>query len=155
MANLYEINKAIMNCVDLETGEIVDLEALDALMMQKEEKLENIVCWIKNLLSDADAIKAEKDALADREARCRKKAERLQNYLADALNGEAFNSAKCAVSFRKSETIEVDDMKLIPAELLRVKTTVEPNKAEIKQLIKSGQAVSGCRLIQNQNIQIK
>ena len=35
---LYEIDEAIMACVDAETGEIVDAEKLEALLIEKEEK---------------------------------------------------------------------------------------------------------------------
>lgn len=144
-----------MNCCDMETGEIIDPEALDNLLMQKDEKIENIACWIKNLLSDADAIKAEKDALAEREARLRKKADSLQKYLSDALHGQKFSTARCDVSFRKSETVKVENVNLIPAELLRVKTTVEADKTAIKAAIKEGREISGCKLIENFNIQIR
>lgn len=155
MANLYQINQAIMNCCDSETGEIIDPEALDNLLMQKDEKIENVACWIKNLLSDADAIKAEKDALAERESRLRKKAESLQKYLSDALNGQKFSTARCDVSFRRSETVKVENVNMIPAELLRVKTTVEADKTAIKAAIKEGREISGCKLIENLNIKIK
>ena len=33
--NIYEIEQAILNLVDPETGEIADFEALDALSMAK------------------------------------------------------------------------------------------------------------------------
>ena len=65
MANLYEIDKGIMECLDAETGEVIDPERLDALFMERNQKIENVACWVKNLLSDAEAIKAEKDALAN------------------------------------------------------------------------------------------
>ncbi len=155
MANLYEIDQWILECIDFETGEVIDPDRLESLQMERSQKIENVVCWIKNLLSDAEAIKAEKDALADREARCRKKAESLKGWLAFALGGQKFDSARCAVSFRRSETVEIEDVALIPKDLLRVKTTVEANKTAIKALLKEGQEVVGCRLVENQNIQIK
>lgn len=155
MSNLYEINKAIFECVDAETGEIIDIEALDALKMERDEKLENVACYIKNLLSDADAIKAEKDKLADREKRCRSKADSLKRYLADNLQGAAFSTAKCEISFRKSESVVVEDVNRIPAELLRVKTTYEPDKTAIKAAIKAGQEINGCTLVENLNLQLK
>ena len=34
MSTLYEIDRAIMNCCNQETGEMIDQEALDAWMMQ-------------------------------------------------------------------------------------------------------------------------
>lgn len=33
MANLYEINEEILNCVDMETGEIIDTERLEQLQL--------------------------------------------------------------------------------------------------------------------------
>jgi hypothetical protein len=155
MANLYEIDQGILECIDLETGEVIDPDRLENLQMERSQKIENVACWIKNLLSDAAAIKAEKDALADREAKCRKKAEDLKKWLAFALEGQKFSTSRCSVSFRRSETVEVADMALIPAELLRVKTEVEPNKAAIKALLKEGREVVGCRLVENQNVQIR
>ena len=57
---LYEIDKAILECVDQETGEIIDTEKLSDLQMQKDTKVENIALWIKDLLAEADAIKNER-----------------------------------------------------------------------------------------------
>ena len=57
MSTLCEIDRAIMNCCNQETGEMIDQEALDALMMQRTEKLEAVALWIKNLQSDAIAFK--------------------------------------------------------------------------------------------------
>ena len=155
MANLYEIDQGILECLDLETGEVIDPERLESLQMARDQKIENVACWIKNLLSDAEAIKAEKEALAKRQVAALAKAEQLKEWLANALGGQKFSSAKCAVSFRRSEAVEVADIALIPASLLRVKTSVEPNKAAIKALLKDGQEVVGCCLTENYNINIK
>ena len=64
MANLYEINQAITECIDNETGEIIDVEKLEELQLEREAKIENVALWYKNLLSDAEAYKAEKNAFA-------------------------------------------------------------------------------------------
>lgn len=152
---LYKIDKAILEAIDFDTGEIIDPEKLDALQMERSTKIENIALYVKNLLADADAIKAEKDALAARESAKRKKAENLKGYLAYALAGEKFDTAKCAVSFIKSEKVEVEDMAHIPAGLLRVKNSVEPNKKAIKAAIKAGHEIKGCRLVESISTQIK
>ena len=155
MANLYDIDRAIMACVDAETGEIIDAEALDALMLQREDKLEGVALWIKNLLADAQAYKAEKEAFAARQKAAEAKAESLKRYLASILQGEKFSTAKCAISFRRSVSVEVEDIKLVPVELLRVKTEIEPDKTAIKAAIASGREITGCRLVENLNTQIK
>ena len=56
---LYEIDQAILDCVDMETGEVIDSDRLDLLQMERETKLENVGLWIKDLRAEADAIKNE------------------------------------------------------------------------------------------------
>lgn len=153
MASLYEINQSIMACIDPETGEVLDFDALAALQMEKDQKIENVACWVKNLMAEAAAYKAEKTAFAEREEQAVKKAESLKKWLADALAGQKFSSAKCAVSFRHSETVQVDDASIIPDDMMRIKA--EPNKTAIKAALKAGQEVQGCTLVQNLSTQIK
>lgn len=152
--NLYEINDAIMECVDMETGEIIDAEKLSDLQMTFDDKVENIALWIKNLLSDAEAIKAEKDALAKREKVCRNKAESLKQYLAGALAGDKFSTPRVAVSWRKSEAVEVTDALTIPAQYWKQKDP-EIDKMGIKKALKAGEVIDGAKLVTNLNIQIK
>ncbi len=155
MPTLYEINQAILDTVDSETGEIIDAERLSALMMERDAKIEGVVCWIKNLQADAAAYKAEKDAFAEREKRAINKAESLKNWLAAALNGQGFNTTKCAVSFRRSEKIDIPDENAVPKKYLVKTITFKPDKMAIKDAIKAGRKVAGCCLVESQNIQIK
>ena len=157
---IYEIDQAIMECVDLETGEIIDTEQLDKLQMEREEKLENIACWIKDLNAEAEAIKTEKQILANRQKVAENKAESLKKYLAYALDGQKFSTAKCAVSFRNTESVEVTEEGLEALmkehdELLTYKAP-EPNKTAIKNAIKNdGLNVAGVQLVQNISTIIK
>ena len=155
MANLYEIDQGILECIDLETGEVIDPDRLENLQMERSQKIENVCLWVKNLLSDAEAIKAEKDALAEREAKCRKKAEQLKEWLGKALEGQKFSTARCAVSFRRSEKVEVLDENIIPRAYMVETVSYKPDKQLIKEVLKDGQKINGCRLVENQNVQIK
>lgn len=156
---IYDIDQAIMECVDLETGEIIDTEQLDKLQMEREKKLENVACWIKDLKAEAEALKNEKQALAERQRVAENKAESLKKWLAYALQGEKFKTPKCAISFRKSEAVEVTEegLKVLMKEhdeLLTYKAP-EPNKTAIKQALKDGLNVAGVQLIQNTSTIIK
>ena len=156
---IYEIDQAIMECVDLETGEIIDTEQLDKLQMERDTKLENVACWIKDLKAEAEALKNEKQALAERQRVAENKAESLKKWLAYALQGEKFKTPKCAISFRKSEAVEVTDEGLNNLmkehdELLTYKAP-EPNKTAIKQALKDGLNVEGVQLVQNTSTIIK
>ena len=145
--NLYEIDDAILECVDLETGEIFDAEKFEQLEIERETKIENICCWIKNL-------KAEKDAFAQRQKSAENKMESLKRYISAYLDGEKFKTAKVAVSFRKSESLEILEGANIPDEYLRFKEP-EVNKVELKKALKAGERFDGVQLVENLNIQIR
>lgn len=158
---LYEIDMEILECVDLESGEIVDFERLEELQMQREEKIEKVALWYKNLLSDADALKAEKTILAEREAAARRKAESLKKWLQEALNGSKMSTSKVAIAFRKSESVEVDEEAFTEwaqthdrDDLLTYKDPT-PNKTAIKAAIKAGENINGASIVEKNNIQIK
>ena len=155
MASLYEINKSILECIDIDTGELIDPDRLEALCMEKDQKIENIALWIKNLQADALAYRAEKEAFEARQKAAENKVESLKRYLADALKGEKFSSTKCAVSFRKSEKVEIEDECLIPQEYMTETVTYKPNRTAIKYAIKAGQKVNGCELVESLNAQIR
>lgn len=162
MATLYEIDREILDCIDLETGEILDFEKLESLQMQREEKIESVALWYKNLCSDAEAFKAEKNAFAEREAAAKNKAESLKNWLSYALNGEKLSTSKVAISFRKSVVVEIEDEeKFIESalrtgrdDLLTFKTPTV-NKTATKKAISAGEEFFGASLVTKQNIQIK
>ena len=156
---LYEIDNAILDCIDLETGEVIDTERLDALNMERDAKIENVACWIKDLMAEANAIKVEKQKLAERQKVAENKAESLKKWVAYALDGQKFSTAKCAVSFRNTESVEVTDEGLEALmkghdELLMYKKP-EPNKKAIKDAIKDGLSVAGVQLVQNVSTIIK
>lgn len=152
--NLYEIDNEIMNCVDMETGEIIDAEKLDQLQMDRDQKIENIALWIKNLKADAEAYKTEKQVFVEKQRAVENKMESLKKYLSDYLAGEKYKSAKVSVSFRKSEAVNILDMSKIPEQYLKV---AEPtaDKTGIKNALKAGEVITGAELVENQNIQIK
>lgn len=164
--NIYEIDRAIQACLDMDTEELVDMEtgeilSLDALQMEREKKLENVACYIKNLTAEADAIKAEKDALAKREQAKRNKIDSLKQYLANNLHGEKLSTARAAISFRKSESVEIPNQDLFVIwasgehnHLLTYKQP-EPKMKAIKEALKAGVMIPGARLVERQNIQIK
>lgn len=153
MASIYEIDRDILSCIDLETGEVIDIDKLNELQIERNRKIENIACWIKNLIGDANEIKAEREALEQRETAYRKKAEQLKAYLSEILQGEKFTAPRCAVTFRKSERIEIPDETAVPKKYLVIKT--QPDKKAIKEAIKAGIKVRGCSILATSNIQIK
>lgn len=153
---LYEISQEILECIDQETGEVIDEERLTALNMAFDQKVSNVACWIKDLLAEAEAIKTEKQNLARRQQVCENKAESLKKWLAFALNGEKFKDARCNISYRKSTSVafrEDFNIDTLPEEFKKV--TVEPRKTEIKNAIKGGTEFDGVVLEEKTNMVIQ
>lgn len=150
---LYDIDKQILACVDPETGE-ADVEKLETLLMERDAKLENIACWIKDIKAECESIKAEEKALTERRQAKEHKAESLRKYLDEALAGQKFETPRCVVSFRKSQKVEITDFDKIPDDYLRYKTP-EPDKTAIKAAIKDGLTVEGCELVDSVSMTIK
>lgn len=154
MATLYEIDEAILSCIDQETGEIVDAEKLDTLQIKREEKLENVALWIKDLKAEAEALKAEKLAFAERQKATESKAESLKKWLSKALEGEKFKTTRVAVSFRKTQSVQVSNIWELDEKFVKY---AEPtaDKAAIKAAIKAGEEVNGAMLIESVSLSVK
>lgn len=163
MRALYEIDNDILNCVDTETGEILDIDKLNALQMERDKKIEGVALYIKQLNAEAALIRAEELALAER----RKKREKLSagyaKWLESVLGGQAFETAKVALAWRESERAEITGDLLDVAAFLEncgyescVKYgALSIDKNEIKKLLKQGVEIPGAVLNTYQNLQLK
>lgn len=154
MASLYEIDQRILSLIDEETGEITDFEQLDKLQLERNIKIENIALWIKNLKSEEESYKAEKQVFEDRQRQAKQRRESLERYLSNMLNGEKFKTLRVECSFRKSQRVEVENINLLPIEFLKI-ADPEVDKTSIKQAIKEGKEVAGARLVDALNLQIR
>lgn len=163
---LYEIDKAIEECLDLETGEILDIDRLNEMQMERTKKLENVALYIKQLEAEADAIKSEEYMLAERRKAKQNKADRLKGWLAEVLSGQAFETARVKLSFRKSEKVEFTDefelYSFISSKAATDKTydnvikySYNISKTEVGKLLKAGEKIPGAVLVENQNLQMK
>lgn len=155
MASIFEIDSEIMNCVDPETGEIIDPEKLEALQIERESKIENVALWIKNLRYEAQNLKAEKESLADRENAAKRKIESLEAYLETALAGQGFETPKVKISFRKSKAVVITDESKLPEIYIRTKVEKSPDKIAIREALKTNLNIPGAILAEKTNMQIK
>lgn len=160
---LYEIDEALLNLVDPETGEIMDISAFTELQMDREKKLEGIACWIKDLYAEEDALKHEEECLKYRRAMARNKRQKLLELLQTMLAGEKLKTGKVAVSYRKNPpSVQVDnEAELLEwarsrcrTDLLRLKDP-ELDKAGVKAAIEKGEYVPGARIVQETRMVIQ
>ena len=163
MKPLYEIDAAILACVDQETGEILDPEKLDALQMEREQKLEGVALWVKDLKAEAEAVKAEADKLTARKKAVENKIDGLKQWLLYALNGEKLKTPRCNVYQTHSQKVVIDDEKALVdmlmtspfgEKLLRVKEP-EIDKNALKDSMKQGYEYEFAHLEQTESVVIK
>jgi hypothetical protein len=152
---LYEIEQAILDCIDEDTGEVIDLERLNQLSIDRQIKIDNIACWYKQLVAEAVAIENEIKILSERKDSKKGKAENLKYFLSDILYGAKFESSRNRITWRQSDEVRILDETVIPDKYKTEKIEVNISKTDIKKAIKNGLAISGAELIYKNNIQIK
>ena len=170
MSSLYELDNGIIEllengfnlaCIDEETGEIDESKAaeyLEALQLERGEKIENIAVYVKSLTSEAEAIKAEEKRLKERREQKERKAERLKDYIKSsmlAFNEPKFETARVALSFRTSKQVIVSDMEKLDKAYVKEKVEYTADKTAIKKAIENGVEIDGAYIEEKKNLNIK
>ena len=162
MRALYDIDAAILACVDQETGEIFDPEQLDALQMERAQKLEGVALWVKDLKAEAEAVKAEADKLNARKKAIDNKVESLKTWLMYALGGEKLKTPRCNVYQTHNQKVVIDDEKAMidmlmsspfGEKFLRIKEP-EIDKNALKDSLKQGYEYEFAHLEETESIVI-
>ena len=158
---LYEIDDAMMSLIDNETGEIVDYEQFEALIMSKEEKIDNTAKWILDLKAEAKMVKERAAELTKRAQNAENKAERLKEFLQEYLAGEKRKTADYVLTYRKTESVEITEEDRAIAWLMEHRedalTYQAPkiSKTAVKEILKAGEAVPGVELVERQSMSIR
>ena len=155
--NLYNIDNTIKQILeqgfvfDEETGEVFfTSDDLEQLNMQLEDKLNNIIGYIKSLDMQAENMKAIKDDYAKRQKAYEKKSESLRKYLDSYMqnnNRDKVESVNGVASYRKSNSVDIYDSVALQDFLVQNKNyanvKIEPNKTAIKEGINRGEVIPG------------
>ena len=165
--NLYEISNELRLAyeklengegINQETGE-VDPEVQNALMVTQQNlqtKAIDIGYVIKSFDDEIEIYEREIKRLSEIKDQMKKRKEWLKTNLSNAMQEFGVVELKgktLKLSFRKSESVEIDDIDALDDRFKRIK--IEPDKTAIKTALKIGEKVEGARLVENQNLQIK
>lgn len=165
---LYEIANEYLELLEaIEGGEIPEEaigDTLESIVALLEDKADSIACMVKNLSAEAAAIKVEEDTLKARRKAKERQAEWFKTYLADILQRSGctkLETARVKLSFRKSESVTIDDEAAFIAwaqkhnDSLLTYSAPTISKTAVKDALASGAAIEGARIETRQNIQIK
>lgn len=156
---LFEINKEIQSCIDMETGEIVNEERLHSLQMDRKEKIRNIAFVALNAEADVKVLKEQEDKFRARRKAAEKTVAWCKATLERELAGQGMKEAEFTVSYRKSQRVVINDYDFIPPDFIKpipdyMRESLI-NKTLIADAIKEGKTVPGAELETRNNICIR
>lgn len=147
--------------VDEETGE-VDRERLDQeikdLHMAAEEREESLACLAAEKRAAAEVLKEKAKGILDRAKRAERDAEWLKALVASSMmirGVKKLETAQIVATVTATKSVEVEDMRVLPVDYIRVKTVEEADKVKIGNAIKAGQAVPGAYMKENIGLRLK
>ena len=158
-----EIDERLLALVDQETGEILNLEAFDALQMERNAKAENMALWVLDLKDEAAAIDAEMKRLRERKSAAERKIDSLKKYLQIVTDGQKMKTPLVSVSYRNTTAIQIDDAAAVikwaqdtdrDGEVLKY-VDPEISKTAVKALLADGVEVPGVSMVSNVSTVIK
>lgn len=144
--------------VDEETGEILGTDALVEFAGDLNEIIKNTGLYLFELDSEAQQIDAQIKRLKARKDDMKRRADTLKNLMLDAMTSTGLTKVSdplVTVYLRKSTATIVDEMDILPKDLLRVKVETSPDLIAIGKKLKAGEVVPGAHLEERQNVNIK
>lgn len=160
--NIYQIKEQYMKLQALaESGEFDQeaiQEAIEMIDDTAEGKAESYGLVMKNLESNVLGLEAEIERLSNLKKSVQSNIDFMKSNLSELLiaaKKEKFKTEHFSFSFRKSESVNVIDVKKIPEKYIDKVTVKTPVKKAIKKAIKEGEKVPGAEIVSKKNLQIK
>ena len=139
------INIDYGRCVNPETGEILDFEAVTALNIQKDELIKYFCQEHQNDKADINAIDEEIKRLQKKKKTVENHQKGIKGYLALCLKGEKWKKNGFSVYYTKGrESCDIPDgfdVEKLPEQF--IKRTAEVKKAELLIALKEGLEIEG------------
>lgn len=159
MATLFEMAPEFKFLYDLLEKEEIDIKTFEDSLesLEIDKKIEGCVYIQKQLESDVEAFKRERDRLDERMRTIRNNAQRVKDNLLDFINYTGLKRLDVG-TFRlrvgKSIKTVVTDEEKIPSEFL-VPQKPKVNVEAIRKRLKSGEKVQGASLVESEFLTIK
>lgn len=165
MTALYELAHDYRNAadkladLDLDPQTIED--TLESLSGDLEVKATNTAMLIRNIEASAAAIKAAEEQMAARRKALENRAARIKDYVLANMMVAGIQKIECPffkLAVRDNPpAVEVFEPELIPASFIRQPDPLPPavDKTAIKEALKAGQDVPGCKLTVGKRLEIK
>jgi hypothetical protein len=156
-----EYQQQFYQLAELDLPDEVVTDTLEAMEGDIQVKAANVAMFVRQLEHTADGIKAAEKQMAERRKAIERRGQRITEYL--LTNMQACGITKIEhpmlrLSVRANpESVDVFDADQVPAEFMRQPEPppAAPDKTRIKDALKSGMEVPGCRLARGSRLEIK
>jgi hypothetical protein len=162
---LYEISQEyrsdLEKLADMDLDEQTLADTLDSMGGELTTKAQSVACFIRNLEASAAAIKDAEAQMAARRKALENRAGRVKDYLLASMMVAGVQKVECPLfklAVRDNPAaVEIYEPGLIPAEFMRQPEPppASPDKAAIKEVLKAGREVAGCKLTVGKRLEIK
>jgi hypothetical protein len=161
-ASLYEISQeyiaGFLALSEMELDETTLTDTLEAMTGDFEGKAVNVAKFFGNLDAEATAIKEAEAKMATRRRSIEAKSARLKDYLKTNMIDTGITKISCPffqLAIQKAaDKVIIASESDIPADFMRIKTIIEPDKIALKEALKFGD-VPGAYLEANFTLRIK
>jgi len=161
--SIYQIEQSYNQLAEelIENGGELTPELEQSLAITEEQLQNKSVAYsfvIKEMDADIDIIDAEIKRLQAAKKQREKATEYLKERIKHAMDTFSIEEIKTPlvkINFRKSESVEVENVNALPYAYKTVKVVETADKVAIKEAIKNGADIIGCRLVANKNLQIR
>lgn len=156
LADLAEMLNKLVEEVEYIDAQTYN-DTLEGVEGAFEVKAEKVVYAIRGIERRADLMTNQLKRFRERIHVVEQNAQYLRTYLQHHLEftgKKSLETPAFAIRLRKSTAVLITNEEDVPRQLLRKKTTYDPDKGAIKAQLKAGETVPGCELEQRTSLTI-
>ena len=161
----YEIMNGMIDTLDIfldseqNEGDRENYEyVMEFLKEELQSKSSNIIKYIRNISLEVEVLSQEEDRLEKLRKQKEKKVNSLKKYLTEILLNLDKNKIETELGnlgLRKSVSVAIDNLDLIPKKYIQKKIELVPDKRMLSELLKQGKNIKGAHLEYKHSLQIK
>lgn len=161
----YEIINGMIDTLDIfleseqNEGDRENYElVMEFLKDELQSKSSNIIKYIRNVSLEVEVLSQEEDRLEKLRKQKEKKVNSLKKYLTDILLNLDKNKIETELGnlgLRKSVSVAIDNLDLIPKKYIQKKIELVPDKRMLSEILKQGKNIKGVHLEDKYSLQIR
>lgn len=161
----YEIVNGMIDTLDIfleseqNEGDRENYEfVMEFLKDELQNKSSNIIKYIRNVSLEVEVLSQEEDRLEKLRKQKEKKVNSLKKYLTDILLNLDKNKIETELGnlgLRKSVSVAIDNLDLIPKKYIQKKIELVPDKRLLSEILKQGKNIKGVHLEDKYSLQIR